>query len=114
MAKAEIPGSRRLSARAKEMWDDVTKPENVQNSRQVVFNLVHNYCFFLCQQPSCDGCNVVKLRSWVSNMKEVPQNIGVPVIRELDVKALEKAEDKVPSVEVKSADVPENPSGKAD
>jgi hypothetical protein len=101
---SDIPGARRLSAKAKETWLEQTTTEQLPNFRQVMFNVVHEYCFFICTQPVCDGCNVVKMRSWLANLKELPQNMGVPVVRDLNVKSLGKAESKVKPIEVERSE----------
>lgn len=106
MAKTDIPGARRLSAKAKETWVEQTAPDQLPNFRQVMFNTVHEYCFFICTQSACDGCNVVKLRSWVANLKDLPQNMGVPVVRDLNLKSLEKLESKVKPIVVERSDAP--------
>jgi len=106
MAKVDIPGARRLSAKAKETWVEQTSPEQLPNFRQVMFNTVHEYCFFICTLSSCEGCQVVKLRSWVANVKDLPQNMGVPVIRDLNLKSLDKLEAKVKPIVVERSDAP--------
>lgn len=108
MAKTDIPGARRLSAKAKETWHEQTAAEQMPNFRQVMFNVIHEYCFFLCTQSACDGCNVVKLRSWVANMKDLPQNLGVPAVRDLNIKSLDKVEAKVKPITVERSDGPEH------
>jgi hypothetical protein len=113
MAKSDIPGARRLSAKAKEVWLENTTAEQLPNFRQVVFNVVHEYCFFICTQAACDGCNVAKMRSWVANVKELPQNMSVPVIRDLNVKSLKKAESKIKPITVERSDAPEHKAGKS-
>jgi hypothetical protein len=43
------------------------------------------------------------MRSWLASLKEVPQNVsGVPVVRELNIKEVEKQEKKSPKIEIES------------
>jgi len=94
MAKSDVPGARHLSAKAKEVWLEQTTPEQLPHFRQVIYNMVHEYCFWMCGQPKCDGCAVVKLRSWVANVKALPQSFSTPVIREMEPEELEKLESE--------------------
>ncbi len=49
----------------------------------------------------------MKLRAWVASVKELPQNMGVPVVRDLNIKGLQKAEGKRKPIEVERSDAPE-------
>ena len=100
MAKREIPGARHLSAKAKKIWKENTSEDNLPHFRQVCFNMVHEYCFFVCRESSCEACKVSSLRSWMSSLKALPQNLKIPLVRELDVVALSVAEDNSPGIEV--------------
>lgn len=99
----KVPGSHHLSSQAKRMWDFTTSPKEISHFRKVSYNSIHEYCFFICAQPSCDGCQVVKLKSWMAGLKKMPSTVdGTPVIRNLDTKRLKDLEYRSPKVEVLS------------
>lgn len=102
-SKHDVPGARHLSSKAKELWRAATTSEAIPHTRQVVYNIVHEFCFAVCRKPSCDGCQVVNLRSWLAGMKDLPSNLGTPVIREID-KKLSKKEAACPEIDTRRFD----------
>ena len=107
MSNTEIPGSRHLSAKAKKIWREYTSEENLPHFRQVVFNVIHEYCFFICHEAACEGCKVAELRSWLSSLKVLPQSVSIPVVRELDQSKVEAAESEAPYIEVEKSNAVE-------
>ena len=97
----KVPGSHHLSSQARRMWDFTTSPKELPHFRKVCYNTIHEFCHFVCKQPSCEGCQVLKLKAWAASMKKLPSTMeGTPVIRDLDWEQQAVLEAKAEKTEV--------------